>query len=153
MSLLAKNLAVNAVYYAITVLALPAAVLFFERPHGGSRIGRITGAVAIAAGAALQLWCIVVFHRRGRGTPTPALPPQELVTNGPYAWIRNPMNVGEVLLFAGLAAWFGSIGLALYTAAAWLAFHLFVTRYEEPRLARTFGARYEEYRATVGRWW
>jgi len=101
----------------------------------------------------LQLWCIVLFHRRGQGTPTPALPPRSLVTTGPYRLIRSPMNVGEVLLFAGMAAWFGSIGLAMYAAAAWLAFHLFIVRYEEPHLARTFGAEYDDYRSRTGRWW
>jgi protein-S-isoprenylcysteine O-methyltransferase Ste14 len=152
-SLLAKNLAVNLVYYAVTAAALPAAVLFLEQPLPPPPILCAGGAAAILAGAALQLWCIVVFHRRGRGTPTPSLPPVELVTSGPYARIRNPMNAGEVLLFAGLAAWFGSIGLVIYATVSWLAFHLFITRYEEPHLARAFGARYEEYRAHTGRWW
>ncbi len=148
--LFGKNLIVNAVYYAITVVALPAAILFLD----DDRFARLTvpGAIAIAAGAALQLWCIVLFHRRGHGTPTPALPPRTLVTSGPYRVIRSPINTGEVLLFFGMAAWFGSLGLALYAAAAWIAFHIFITRYEEPHLARTFGAEYEDYRRRTGRW-
>lgn len=152
MNLLAKNLAVNAIYYAITIVALPALVLLLDAWRRPSPALRAIGALAILAGAALQLWCIVVFHRRGRGTPTPALPPVQLVASGPYAIVRNPMNIGEVLLLAGLAAWFGSIGLAMYAAASWLAFHFFITRYEEPHLERTFGAAYDEYRRRVGRW-
>ena len=31
-------------------------------------------------------------------------------------------------------------------------FSLFVMIYEEPHLAKVFGAEYEEYRARVGRW-
>jgi len=65
--------------------------------------------------------------------------------------MRSPMNAGELLVFIGMAAWFGSIGLALYAAASWMAFHFFITRYEEPRLARTFGAEYESYRNRVPR--
>lgn len=149
MGLLGKNLLVNAVYYAITVVALPAAILFLDE----WRVARlpVIGAVTIIAGAALQLWCIVLFHRRGRGTPTPALPPRALVTSGPYRVIRSPMNAGELLVFVGMAAWLGSVGLALYAAAAWMAFHIFITRYEEPHLARTFGAEYESYRDRVPR--
>src|SRR5688572_5804296 len=124
--LLGKNLLVNAIYYALTVVALPAAVLFLDDHRFAPQ--RVIGTIAIVAGAALQLWCIVLFHRRGGGTPTPALPPRRLVTSGPYRVIRSPMNAGEVVVFAGLAAWFGSIGLALYALAAWIAFHVFITR-------------------------
>lgn len=152
MDLLGKNLLINAVYYAITVVALPGAILFVDNTRYPSPALRVIGAIAIVAGAALQMWCIVLFHRRGHGTPTPALPPRTLVTSGPYRVIRSPMNAGEVLLFIGMAAWFGSLGLALYAAASWIAFHIFIIRYEEPHLARTFGAEYEDYRRRTGRW-
>ena len=149
-SLLAKNLGINAIYYAITLGVLPAIALALD-PWPRLPF-RAAGAIAMIAGAVLQFWCIVLFHRRGRGTPNPALPPRMLVTAGPYSIVRNPMNVGELLVFAGMAAWFGSLALMVYAAGSWLAFHLFITRYEEPRLAATFGAEYEAYRGRVGRW-
>ena len=34
----------------------------------------------------------------------------------------------------------------------WLAFHAFVLAYEEPVLAESFGAQYEDFRANVPRW-
>jgi protein-S-isoprenylcysteine O-methyltransferase Ste14 len=39
-----------------------------------------------------------------------------------------------------------------YAALFLLATHVFVVWYEEPTLARLFGAEYEAYRARVGRW-
>jgi protein-S-isoprenylcysteine O-methyltransferase Ste14 len=62
------------------------------------------------------------------------------------------MNMGEVMAFLALAAWFNSLALLTYAFVAWLAFHLFVVFYEEPRLARRFGDRYDAYRRDVGRW-
>jgi protein-S-isoprenylcysteine O-methyltransferase Ste14 len=50
-------------------------------------------------------------------------------------------------------AWlFLSLSLLEYAAAAAILFHLLVIGYEEPRLRRTFGERYEAYRRVVSRW-
>ena len=155
MTLLAKNVAINAIYYAATVILLPALLLRLEshlglRPwfHGS----RLVAVVLAVSGIVLQAWCIALFHRRGRGTASPVVPTRVLVTIGPYSLIRNPLNVGEVLLFLSLAAWFGSLALVAYALLAWVAFHLFVVHYEEPQLARKFGSQHESYRALVNRW-
>jgi len=66
--------------------------------------------------------------------------------------MRNPMNVGEVAVFLALAAWFGSLALVMYALLGWSALHMFVVLYEEPQLARRFGAAYEKYRCEVERW-
>jgi protein-S-isoprenylcysteine O-methyltransferase Ste14 len=47
---------------------------------------------------------------------------------------------------------FRAPGLVLYALAAGIGFHVFVTLYEEPHLRRRFGAEYEQYCASVGRW-
>jgi protein-S-isoprenylcysteine O-methyltransferase Ste14 len=39
-----------------------------------------------------------------------------------------------------------------YGGLMWLAFHAFVLTYEEPVLAQSFGAEYEDFRANVPRW-
>ena len=156
MSLTAKNVALNLGYYAVTVALLPWALLVMERHLGivwrPSLALRTLGALVGLIGAALQLWCIVLFQRVGGGTPSPALPPERLVVAGAYRWVRNPMNLGELLVLLALAAWFASSLLVAYAAAAWLAFHTFVAGWEEPRMARRFGDDYARYRQAVGRW-
>lgn len=42
--------------------------------------------------------------------------------------------------------------LPAYAAIAWAVMALFVRLYEEPTLARTFGAEYDEYRRNVPAW-
>lgn len=53
----------------------------------------------------------------------------------------------------GQAALFGQPVLLLYAAGVTVVFVVFVRHYEEPTLARTFGAEYEEYRRNVPGWW
>src|SRR5688500_8661911 len=75
------------------------------------------GAILVALGAALMLWCWGEFVARGRGTPAPYDPPRRLVVAGPYRHVRNPMYVAGVLILLGQAALFGSRGLLWYAAA------------------------------------
>jgi protein-S-isoprenylcysteine O-methyltransferase Ste14 len=112
----------------------------------------VAGLVVGAAGGALALWCILTFAFVGKGTPAPFDPPRQLVVRGPYRFVRNPMYLGAALAVCGAALFYRSIPLLAYAGLFLLATHLFVVGYEEPTLARTFGADYEAYRARVGRW-
>lgn len=110
------------------------------------------GIVVGVAGGALALWCIVTFALVGRGTPAPFDPPRKLVVQGPYRYVRNPMYLGAALALCGAALFYRSTPLFGYAGLFLLATHVFVVWYEEPTLARLFGAEYEAYRARVGRW-
>ena len=156
MTLSAKNIVLNLVYYGVTAAGLPAIVLAAESRLGFDRddvaLLRLLAVALAIASITLQVWCITLFQRKGGGTPSPVWPPKQLVLAGPYRWIRNPMNLGEVLLFLALAAWFNSWALVMYALLAWLAFHLFVIAHEEPRLTRRFEGGYDSYRRDVRRW-
>ena len=103
------------------------------------------------AGLAIYLWCALDFARAA-GTPAPIDPPKELVARGLYRYSRNPMYVGVLSLIAAQALYFASPGTLLYATLLFLAFHSFVIVYEEPTLARTFGATYQRYLESVPRW-
>lgn len=113
---------------------------------------RYAGWILVAAGTAGYLWCARDFVRVGRGTPAPIDAPQELVIQGLYRWSRNPMYVSVLLVVFGQAIILESPTVLAYGILLWAGFHLFVRWYEEPRLARQFGRRYEQYRAAVPRW-
>lgn len=108
--------------------------------------------VIIAAGATLLAACIVEFARSGRGTLSPVDPPRELVVQGLYRWVRNPMYVGVMTILMGEALLLHSLTLLEYAAGVVVLFGAFVMLYEEPVLRRQFGASYDEYCARVGRW-
>jgi protein-S-isoprenylcysteine O-methyltransferase Ste14 len=113
---------------------------------------RVTGVILIALGAAGLVECFVRFAMRGRGTPAPVAPPAHLVVSGLYRHVRNPMYVAILSAVVGQALLLGAPELLGYAAVLWLAFHLFVVGYEEPTLRATFGAEYDEFRASVPRW-
>ena len=103
-------------------------------------------------GMVILLWCFWDFLIKGRGTPAPIDPPKELVATGLYNYVRNPMYVGVLIIIIGHFLWFKTIWMIAYMAVVFLAFHLFVTLYEEPHLKKTFGAAYEDYVRKVPRW-
>lgn len=113
----------------------------------------LAAAIALlAVGGAIYAWCVWDFATFGRGTPAPIDAPRRLVVRGLYRYTRNPMYVGVLTVVLGQAALFRSMGLLVYAVVVAMCFHLFVTAYEEPRLADEFGSAYETYRSRVPRW-
>lgn len=110
------------------------------------------GLVPWLLGIAGLLWCVRDFFVAGKGTLAPWAPPQRLVVVGLYRLSRNPMYVCVTLILLGWTILSGSSGLLLYTVCVATAFHLRVVHGEEPWLARTHGAQWDEYARRVRRW-
>jgi protein-S-isoprenylcysteine O-methyltransferase Ste14 len=73
-----------------------------------------------------------------------------LVDSGPYAWVRNPLYVGNLLLWAGLGvvAWPAALVMVPLLALYYTA----IVRWEEANLTVRLGAPYVAYRVRVPRW-
>ena len=136
----------------LTVLALGAR--YVDRWFGWGAFMRPILRIALGSpltvlGGGLTAWCIVRF-RRAHGTPVPLNPPQELVFDGLYERVRNPMMTGVFVFMLGLALLMGSrallfLGLPLLICAG----VFFVKVIEEPELERRFGQAYVAYRNRV----
>ena len=113
---------------------------------------RITGAVLTVAGAIVLLAAFAQFAIQGRGTPAPPAPTQELVVRGLYRYVRNPMYLAVLAVITGQALLLNRPVLLGYAAAVAAAVIAFVHGYEQPTLARRYGAQYEAYRRTVPGW-
>ena len=113
---------------------------------------RAVGILLIVAGLPGLVDSFARFALQGLGTPAPIAPTQNLVVTGLYRHVRNPMYVAVVAVILGQAILFGDWRLMAYGGLMWLAFHAFVLTYEEPVLAQSFGAEYEDFRANVPRW-
>jgi protein-S-isoprenylcysteine O-methyltransferase Ste14 len=114
---------------------------------------RVVGAVLLVAGLAVLLDAFARFVHEGLGTPAPVAPTEHLVVGGLYRYVRNPMYLAVASLIVGQALLLGQLILLPYAALFGLAVRAFVRWYEEPTLARQFGAEYEEYRRAVPGWW
>jgi protein-S-isoprenylcysteine O-methyltransferase Ste14 len=115
-------------------------------------VAQVVGVGLICVGLVPPVSAFVEFVKAG-GTPMPIAPTQRLVVSGFNRYIRNPMYFGLVLVILGQALLFASVGLLIYAAIAWVVPAAFVRWYEEPALARQFGAEYETYRRAVPAWW
>lgn len=124
----------------------------FRAPFFGFAFLRVLGALLIVAGIPPLLDSFARFALQGLGTPAPVFPTKHLVVTGFYRHVRNPMYVGVAAIVIGQALLFGSVPLLEYVLVIWFCAHVFVLVYEEPKLARTFGAEYREFRRNVPRW-
>jgi protein-S-isoprenylcysteine O-methyltransferase Ste14 len=113
---------------------------------------RVAGLVLLAAGLLVLLHAFMRFVGEGVGTPAPIAPTQQLVVGGPYRYVRNPMYLAVTAVIVGQALALGQPRLLLYAAAVGGATAAFAHGYEEPTLARHFGAQYEAYRRAVPAW-
>lgn len=149
MALLLKNLLFTVVVPGTVAVYLPLALVRDLPP--APLPWRLAALPLLAAGIAVYGWCLWDFARAG-GTPAPVDAPPTLVLRGLYHHTRNPMYVGVLATILGWAVRRRAPGLVLYAGAVWLCFQSFIVLYEEPHLARVFGAAYAAYRARVGRW-
>jgi protein-S-isoprenylcysteine O-methyltransferase Ste14 len=117
--------------------------------------GRLT---IVLWGAPLLAWGYLQYRLVGRyrlpragGSAGMEVPPDHVITTGPYRYTRNPMYLGHLIFLAGLAilfwSWFGLIVLVL--RALWFQRRV---RRDEARLEKIFGEEYSAYCARVKRW-
>jgi len=79
------------------------------------------------------------------------LPPQALVTVGPFAWTRNPIALSHAAALIGLSAWLGSVSAVIIILLLGTPVHYAMLQ-EERTLESRFGDAYRSYRDAVPRW-
>ncbi len=133
-----------------TFVALPLALLAVQlvrkerlRPSGTPLLAAGFAAYKLAGGSRIS---------RAGGPPGMSQGmPDSLVTDGVYAWTRNPMYLGHLTFMTGAALVTRSplaIG-ALALAGPWFGRRVAA---DETRLTKAFGEPYTEYTKRVPRW-
>jgi protein-S-isoprenylcysteine O-methyltransferase Ste14 len=112
-------------------------------------VNYILGGLLVVVGLFFGLWSNYVQFTRGRGTPLPMLPTQELLTQGPYRYCRNPMTFGTILAYLGLGVAAGTIVGILLVLVFAACLVIYLKRMEERELAERFGEAYLQYRQEV----
>jgi len=154
MFVVVRTVTYAALFVSIVLIDVPAHLLSWSGVVRPAAIGlaQVAGMVLGFVGGAVALWSLFTFVSIGGGTPAPFDPPRELVSQGPYRFMRNPIYVGVGLTLAGAAVFYKSLLLLGYAGLFFLTSHLLVVGYEEPALRRTFGPSYAAYRSRVRRW-
>lgn len=135
-------------YRSYTPIPFLILMVIVARPTWISMAG---GGLLLLAGELLRFWGVAYAGPLTRVTGSVGAP--ELVVTGPFAYVRNPLYVGNIVMYAGI----GIMANALFPWLVLAALAYFVFQYamivslEEEFLARQFGASYEEYRKRVPR--
>lgn len=109
------------------------------------------GVIAIAATVAFVVYLFFDFRRRGTEYRVEIIP-KTLVTDGAFAWSRNPGYVAMVIGTLAFTLVMDNLWVVPATiVAAWIVQREVIVR-EEALLEREFGDGYRRYRARVRRW-
>lgn len=136
-------------YRSYTPIPLLLAILLFAAPLPASLAA---GFVVTVLGQALRLWAVSHAGGATRTTGTVGAG-AELITHGPFAYVRNPLYVGNFLIALGfcLMAWAWMPWLLLiYLVLFGLQYQMIVSL-EEEHLHQRFGKIYADYLTQVPR--
>jgi len=112
---------------------------------------RLIGYGIGVAGLALVAWGILTLHRAGT-TVLPDKAADRLVTEGAFRFRRNPIYMGDVLSFLGLAQLTYNIWFAILAPLLALALFRLAIFPEERHLEDRFGQAYLDYKERTRRW-
>jgi protein-S-isoprenylcysteine O-methyltransferase Ste14 len=129
------------------LLAVPAAALvLWGKP---SAFSVTLGLPLAVAGELIRCWAV---GYSGATTRNDAVIAPKLVTAGPYAYVRNPLYLGNFITALGYAVAFtgqnaplAKLTLVAASLGAMLAVYATIVPYEERFLQATFGESFERY--------
>jgi protein-S-isoprenylcysteine O-methyltransferase Ste14 len=129
--------------FALALLAIRAG----EAPFSWTLVG--AGVVLTGLGESVRLWAV---HHIGVISRTRSERLGPLVVSGPFGLVRNPLYIGNILLWVGFALtarlpWMAPVVLVLL----FLEYEAIV-RWEEQLLESRIGAAYRDYAERVPRW-
>jgi protein-S-isoprenylcysteine O-methyltransferase Ste14 len=117
-------------------------VLGTTTPH---LLTQIAGLALLLVGVSLVVSSLRRFATHGKGTLAPWDPPRNLVIDGPYRYVRNPMISGVVFVLFGEALVLLS-GPHVQWALIFLVINfIYIPLLEERQLKERFGEAYLEY--------
>ncbi|MGL5137445.1 MAG: methyltransferase family protein, partial [Beijerinckiaceae bacterium] len=129
---------------------IPLPALALPEPFDAIQAG--VGWGVVAAGVAIAWFAIRSFMGADTAIhPTHAA--RRLVTFGIYNRTRNPMYLGAMVAFLGIAIATGNIWRVMALPVLFMGLQNLAIIREEAHLAARFGAEWTEYAGRVRRWW
>jgi protein-S-isoprenylcysteine O-methyltransferase Ste14 len=75
-----------------------------------------------------------------------------LITQGPFAWSRNPLYLTGLTMLFGWAVFYGSFVILVVVVVGWLMQDRWAVPQEERAMEARYGDEYRAYKARVPRW-
>ena len=135
-------------YRSYTPLPFLVVMIYFAHPSVHSMI---IGFCVISLGEFLRLWGVAIAGSETRTTGP--VGGTFLITTGPFAFIRNPLYVGNMLLYFGVGVMANAIfpWLPLIALAYFFFQYSLIVSLEEEYLSKAFGEHFAKYCAAVPR--
>jgi protein-S-isoprenylcysteine O-methyltransferase Ste14 len=111
----------------------------------------IAGLAVALLGEAIRFWGVSIAGSETRTTGSVGA--TNLITDGPFGYVRNPLYVGNILMYVGIAVMSNAlVPYLLAVVFVWfvIQYHLIVSR-EEDHLKEAFGPEYATYCKNVPR--
>ena len=116
---------------------------------GANSSYRITGTILLLLGEGIRIWAV---SHAGGATRTRDVGAPSLCTSGPYAQTRNPLYVGNMLMYVGIVLIAGmpnELFAAIVTAVFFIVQYSLIISLEEETLDKLFREEYSEYKQNV----
>ncbi len=120
-------------------------------PRIAGDFGLLLGIVLVVSGASINVWSIGLFRRKHTSL-IPIKPTNALVETGVYSYTRNPMYLGLLITYSGVAMVQHQWWPIMLIPGVVLCINLVVIRREEQYLERRFGEEFRRYKLRVRRW-
>lgn len=135
-------------YRSYTPIPLLIPLFLFGRP---TILTLVIGIIVLGVGELVRLWGVSYAGSETRTTSKVGA--SQLVTQGPFAYLRNPLYFGNVLIYFGVSIMANSLFPYLQILALlyfYMQYH-FIINEEEIFLRNKFKEKYEDYYKSVNR--
>ena len=133
-------------YRSFTPTPIALMIIYFA---GANSSYRITGTILLLLGEGIRIWAV---SHAGGATRTRDVGAPSLCTSGPYAQTRNPLYVGNMLMYVGIVLIAGmpnELFAAIVTAVFFIVQYSLIISLEEETLDKLFREEYSEYKQNV----
>jgi len=133
-------------YRSFTPIPIALMIIYFA---GANSTHRVAGIFLLLFGEGIRIWAV---SHAGGATRTREVGAPSLCTSGPYAQTRNPLYVGNMLMYVGIVLIAGmpnELFAATATAAFFIVQYSLIVSLEEETLDKLFGKEYSEYKQNV----
>jgi len=114
-------------------------------------LNRIVGAIVVILSVIPGVWALAMMNK-AHTSPIPEAPTTALVTDGPFAFTRNPIYLTFTIFYVGVAIFVNGLLILLELPFVLWMIQKGVIEREEAYLERKFGDDYRQYKARVRRW-
>jgi len=109
------------------------------------------GWALVGVGLSLFAWTLLTLWRH-HTTVNPYRAAHHLCIDGPFAFSRNPIYVGDWVIYLGVMLILHTAWPLLFAPLVWVIIRYGVIRHEEAHLTARFDGHYLDYKARVRRW-